>query len=93
MTELDTPFGNLFLKVADFQLKCVKNAWKRADRSDIYSSKIAFPLGEYCCLGLVNNGELFYVNKSSTMNFLESTYSERVKEFTLFSSDICVTIL
>ena len=47
----------------------------------------------FCCLGLVNHREMFYTNKCSAMDSLQSTYSDPVKEFTLFSSDISVTIL
>ena len=38
--------------------------------------KIAFPLGKFCGLGLVNHREVLYINKCSTMNCLQSTYSE-----------------
>ena len=55
--------------------------------------KIAFPLGNFCGLGLVNHREVLYINKCSTMNCLQSTYSEPVKELTLFSSDISITVL
>ena len=57
-----------------------------------YGSNTVFPLGRFR-LGLVNHREMFYTNQCSTMNYLQSTYSKPVKEFTLFSSDISVTIL
>ena len=93
LTELATPFGDLFLKVADFQFKYVTKCLKKKRYDEIfYVSNIASPLGQFCRLGLVNHREVF-TNKCSTMNCLQSTYSEPVKELTLFSLDISVTIL
>ena len=39
---------------------------------------------KFCSLGLINHQEGFYTNKCSTMHCLQSSYSEPVKEFTVF---------
>ena len=86
LTELVTPFGDTFLKVADFQFKYVKKCLKKKRYDEIfYGSNIASPLGQFCRLSLDSHREVF-TNKRSTMKCLQIIYSEPVKEFTLFSS-------
>ena len=63
MTELVTPFCDLFLKVADFQFKYAKKILEKEKlRRDIFDSNIAFPQEQFCCLRLVNHQEFTQVN-------------------------------